>query len=393
MAHERNRDGGDRGEGRLTGRVVSPDAMLNRLSLAYGVLAGTFKVRFVPFVLAVLYANLRIAVWVAQALDNVAFPKLRTTKVARPIVIVGNPRTGTTFLHRFLVENDFGSGMHLYRSLYPSILLQKVLRPFLPLLEKVSPARFHQSAAHETNLSSVETDDVSVFFRYFDGFFLYGFFLAWDDTDRMPLFDPSVRDTTGRDFDWLEAAWKRSLVAQGSDRIVAKLFSTGPRTPAFLKRFPDAHILYMVRDPVEVIPSTFSLVTGVLDKAFGYSTLPDDVRGRYNERLYLALVDLFRRFHADWTSGTIDRSRVMVVSYDRMMKDFDGLMAEMIPFFDMHPTEAQLAAIRTTAAEQRAYTSKHTYKLEKYGLDADRIRRDCAFVYEEWLTPRSAESA
>ncbi|MDP2309474.1 MAG: sulfotransferase [Pseudomonadota bacterium] len=374
--------------------------MLRRLSLAYGVLSGTFRVRFIPLFVVWLYGGLRAWVFVAQALDNLVFPALGRTKVERPIVIVGNPRTGTTFLHRFLVENRFGSGMHLYRSLYPSIVLQKVLRPFLPLLEKVSPARFHKSAAHETDLSSVETDDVSVFFRYFDGFFLYGFFLAWDPEDRFPMFDPNVRDTTARDFDWLEAAWRRSLVAQGSDRIVAKLFSTGPRTPAFLKRFPDAHILYMVRDPVDVIPSTFSLVTGVLDKAFGYSTLPADVRDRYNERLYVALVDLFRRFHADWTSGRIDRSRVMVVSYDRMMQDFDGLMAEMIPFFDMHPTEAQLAAIRKTAHEQRAYQSKHTYKLEKYGLDADRIRRDCAFVYETWLTPAappvsagSAESA
>lgn len=392
MASQRNRDG----EPVSTG-PVSPAAMLRRLSLAYGVLSGTFRVRFAPLVLVWLYGALRLAVLVAQALDNVVFPRLARTRVQRPIVIVGNPRTGTTFLHRFLVENRFGSGMHLYRSLYPSIVLQKVLRPFLPLLEKVSPARFHQSAAHETNLSSVETDDVSVFFRYFDGFFLYGFFLAWDPEDRFPLFDPNVRDTTARDFDWLEAAWRRSLVAQstseGSDRIVAKLFSTGPRTPAFLKRFPDAHILYMVRDPVDVIPSTFSLVTGVLDKAFGYSTLPADVRGRYNERLYLALVDLFRRFHADWTSGRIDRSRVMVVSYDRMMQDFDGLMAEMIPFFGMHPTEAQLAAITKTAAEQRAYKSKHTYNLEKYGLDADRIRRDCSFVYEEWLTGAPAASA
>ncbi len=356
------------------------------MSLAYGVLRRTFRVRVIPLLLVWLYAGLRLSVWAMMGLDNLAFPRLARTNVQRPIVIVGNPRTGTTFLHRFLVDNEFGVGMHLFRSLYPSILLQRVLRPLLPLLEKVSPARFHQTAAHETNLSSVETDDVTVFFRYFDGFFLYGFFLAWDDAERLSLFDPNVRDTTGRDFDWLEAVWRRNLVAQGADRVVAKLFSTGPRTPAFLGRFPDAHILYLVRDPVEVIPSTFSLVTGVLDKALGYWSLPDAVRARYNERLYLALVDLFRRFHTDWVGGRIDRSRVMVVSYDRMMRDFDGLMAEMIPFFDMHPTDKQRAAIRETATQQRAYRSKHTYHLEKYGLDAARIRRDCAFVYETWLT-------
>jgi omega-hydroxy-beta-dihydromenaquinone-9 sulfotransferase len=361
--------------------------MLHRLRLIYGALAGVFSVRVIPLFVVWLYAGLRLNVWLFMGLDRIFFAALGQQKVTRPIVIVGNPRTGTTFLHRFLVEQKFGVGMHLYRSLYPSILLQKVLRPFLPLLERVSPARFHASAAHDTNLSSVETDDVAVFFRYADGFFVYGFFLAWPEADHRPMFAPEVRDTTARDFDWLEAVWRRSLVAQGGDRLVAKLFSTGVRTPAFLERFPDAHILYMVRDPVEVIPSTFSLVTGVLDKAFGYSTLPAEVRDRYNERLYLALVDLFRRFHDDWTSGRIDRTRVMVVSYPRMMSDFDGLMAEMIPFFDMKPSPAQLEAIRVTAEKQRAYKSGHSYNLERYGLDADRIRRDCAFVYDTWLTP------
>lgn len=364
--------------------------MLRRMLIARRVVARTFGVKFVPLFVGVAYGLLRLAMALAMALDTLFFPALKRTKIERPIVIVGNPRTGTTFLHRFLVEHGFGTGMHLYRSLYPSILLQKALRPLLPTLEKVSPARFHVSAAHETNLSSVETDDVTVFFRYFDGFFLYGFFAAWDDDDLTPMFDPNTRDTTARDFDWLEAVWRRSLVAQGSTRLVAKLFSTGPRTPAFLARFPDTHILYMVRDPVEVIPSTFSLVTGVLDNAFGYWSLPEDARARYNERLYQALVKLLRWFHDDWTAGRIDRSRVMVVSYDRMMRDFDGLMDEMIGFFAMEPTEAQRAAIRRVAEEQRNYKSKHAYKLEKYGLSAERIRKDCAFVYETWLSPAGA---
>lgn len=360
--------------------------MLHRFALVYGVLAKTFHVRVVPLIIVWFYLALRVKVWFWMLMDRVLFPALGRTEVRRPIIIVGNPRTGTTFLHRWLVDHGFGVGLQLFRSLYPSIIMQKVLRPFLPILEKVSPARFHNSAAHETNLTSIETDDVTGFFRYFDGFFLYGFFLTWSDEDCVPLIDPDVRDTTARDFDWLEAVWKRSLVAQGGDRIVAKLFTTGPRVPAFLQRFPDAHILYMVRDPVEVIPSTYSLVTGVLDKAFGYWSLPEATRARFNERFYKALVMLFERFHRDWQSGKIDRKRVMVVSYDRMMGDFEGLMAEMVPFFDMKPTPEQMEAIRQTAEKQRAYTSGHKYNLEKYGLSAERIRKDCAFVYDTWLS-------
>lgn len=361
--------------------------MLHRLKLVYGVMAGVFGVRVIPLFLAFGYANIRLGIGLLMMLDNVFFPSLRGKKVEKPIIIVGNPRTGTTFLHRWLVDNGFGVGLHLHRSLYPPVSLQKGLRPLLPLLEMVSPAKFHASKAHDTNMSSIETDDSSIFFRFMDGFFIYGFFLAWAEEDHRALFDPDVRDTTERDFNWLESVWKRSLVAQDGDRIVAKLFTTGPRTPAFLQRFPDAHILYMVRDPVDVIPSTFSLVTGVLDNAFGYWKQPEELRKRYNERLYTALVELFRRFHDDYESGKIDRSRVMVVSYDRMMQDFDGLMDEMIGFFDMHPTEAQRAAIKTTADEQRAYKSGHKYNLEKYGLSEERIRKDCAFVYEKWLAP------
>lgn len=359
--------------------------MLSRLWTAYKIIARVFKIRVVTLFVGCFYLWLRIGIAIWMALDYIFFPRLASTKIERPIIIVGNPRTGTTFLHRFLVDNDFGAGLHLFRGVYASATLQRLLKPILPLLEKVSPARFHTSAAHETNLSSVETDDASVFLRFFDGFFLFGFLFAWDEEDLSPMFFPENRDTTARDFAWFEAVWRRSLVAQGKSRVVAKLFSTGPRTPAFLARFPDAHILYMVRDPVEVIPSTFSLVTGVLENAFGYWKVPEHIRARYNERLYQGLVDLFKRFHADWASGKIDRKRVMVVSYDRMMKDFDGLMAEMIPFFGMEPTAAQLAAIKETADKQRAYTSAHKYKLEKYGLSAERIRKDLAFVYEEWL--------
>ena len=48
---------------------------------------------------------------------------------------------------------------------------------------------------------------------------------------------------------------------------------------------------------------------------------PDVVRDRYLERLYTAQVVLLRRFHDHWTSGRIDRDRVMVVRFDRLMAD------------------------------------------------------------------------
>lgn len=366
--------------------------MLVRIARTWRVVGRTWGHWVLPVVSLSLFSALRTATSVGLALDPWLFPGLRRQRVTRPIVIVGNPRTGTTFLQRFLASNGWGSGQPLWRMLYPSLALQRVLGPFIPVLEKISPARHHSTAAHETSLTSVETDDVSLLFRHFDGFFLYGFFHAFDDVDRREYFDPALRDFNARDFAWFSELWRRGQLVDGADRVVAKLFSLGARTPAFLQHFPDARVLFMVRDPVAVLPSGMSLVTGVLDLRFGFWKLPEAVRARYLERLYLALVELMRRFHDDWQSGRIARESVLVVRYDRMMRDFEGVMDEICAFVDHEMTAEQRAAVERTAREQRGYHSEHRYDLARFGLTEERIRRDCDFYYRAFLSDGTGET-
>ncbi len=356
--------------------------MLGRIVRAYVTVGRTFGAWIPPILTFVLFAFLRLVVTLGWCLDPIFFPALRRTQVRSPIVLVGNPRTGTTFLQRFLTDHGVGAGLELWRMLYSSLTIQALIKPILPFLEKVSPARHHSTVAHETSLTSVETDDVSFLFRFFDGMFLYGFILAFDEQDRVDLVDPRQRDTSRRDGDWLESLWKRSLVAHGADRVVAKLFSLSAWLPTFLRRFPDAKILYMVRDPLEVLPSALSLTSGVLDKALGFWNRPDHLKRRYIERMVAGYTLLLRRFHDDYTSGAIPKENVYIVRYDRLMREFDVVMDEILAFTGTPKSEALAAAIRSQAEKQRGYQSKHSYSLEKFGLDADAIRRDCAFVYE-----------
>jgi hypothetical protein len=363
------------------------NGILGRMGHVYRVFRRTFHVRVAPLFIALLFGLVRSFVGCAMALDSLLFGRLRRTRVTRPIVLVGNPRTGTTFLQRFLSDEGFGKGMELFLMLYPSLLLQKLLRPVLPLLEKISPAKFHTTDAHATSLSSVETDDVAVLFRYLDGFFLYGFFLSFEDEDMLPAFDPRIRDTSARDFEWLDKLWRRSLVLHDTNRNIAKLFSVAVRLPQFLQRFPDAQILYMARDPLSIIPSSMSLVIGVLDRAFGFWSLPETVRRRWLDRMYKAWILLLQKFHEDWTTGAIDQKRVFIVRYDRMMADFEGLMDEMCAFLE-HPMTPELrATIAKRGEKQRKYESEHKYDLEKFGLTEEQIRRDCAFFYDTFLPP------
>lgn len=353
--------------------------------LVKGVLSRTFGLRVAPLIVGFLFLSQRSASTIAMKLDMIFFPQLKLVKIQSPIVVAGNPRTGSTFLQRFLCDNNFGAGLQLYRIIYPSLIMQKLIKPIIPSLEMISPARFHNSTAHETDLQSIETDDVAVLFQYFDGFFLYGFLLAHAEEDYFDLFDPSLRDTSDRDLDFLEQLWKRSLVFTGQDRIVAKVFSPAASMPKLLDRFTDTKVLYMARDPLSVIPSTMSLVTGVLDSAFGFWKLPEELRKRYLERLYDALVSLLQRFYEDWTNGKIDRSRVYIVQYDRMMSDFESMMNEVCDFIGHIPSPEQLAQIKKVSIKQRSYKSKHNYDLAKFGLDAERIHRDTAQFTETFL--------
>ena len=359
--------------------------MLKRIFRIYLIVGRNFNSWFSPILSGILLLFLRSIVALGQLTDHLLFWSIRKP-LKNPIIIVGNPRSGTTFLHRFLINQKFGSGSQLWQMIYPSIFIQKLVRPFLPLMEKISPARHHSTEAHRTSLTSVETDDVSLLFRYLDGFFLYGFFLTFDEEDLFHWIDPNIRDTSKRDFKWFESVWKRNLISNNGDRYIGKLFSLSSNLPSFQRQQGDAKILYMIRDPLSVIPSGLSLVTGVLDKKFGFWSLDSDVKQRFINRLYLALVELLKRFQQDWTNDKIDKEKVMVIRFDVMMNDFESLMDEILDFIDIEKNDELIRIIQETGEKQRGYQSGHQYDLEKFGLTESQIKNDCREIYQTFLS-------
>lgn len=382
---------GFRSADKAASTAVAYDWLLVRVFRAWRVVGRTWGLWFTPAVYAVLFLMLRLVDGIGLRLDPLFFPRLRRTRVTRPIVIVGNPRTGTTLLQRFLAANGVGSGQPIWRMLAPSLTVQWLLRPLLPLLEGIGPARCLNTAAHELGLALVDDEDTAILARYIDGFALYGVLLALDREDVRDLVDPERQTPNARDFAWFEELWRRGQVADGRDRVVAKVFSLSGRLPAFLSYFPDARFICTVRDPLASLPSLLSLMTGMLEAGPGFWTLPEAVRTRYLERLYSGGVELLRRFHRDWTEGRIPRDRVMFVRYDRLLADFGGVMGEILAFVGHVPDDQLRATVRATATAQRHYRSPHGYDLARFGLTAERVWRDCDFYYREFLPDLLAE--
>ena len=358
--------------------------MFKRILKIYFILGKTLSNWFSPLIVGVGFFVLRLIVGLGRLLDTLFF-SLNNQAIKKPIIIVGNPRSGTTFLHRFLINQKIGAGSQLWQLLYPSIIAQKIIKPFLPVLEYISPAKHHSTEAHKTSLSSIETDDISLLFRYLDGFFLYGFFLTFDDEDLFDWVDPKIRNTQERDFNWFDSVWKRNLISNNSDRYIGKLFSLSACLPEFQKKFPDAKILYMIRDPLSVLPSGLSLVTGVLDKKFNFWKLDPKIRSRFIKRLYLALVELLNRFHYDWVNDNINKSNIYIVRYDDMMNNFESLMNELTDFVGVKLSKELRDIISLTSEQQKRYKSNHKYDLAKFELTEQKIKTDCKNIYNTFL--------
>ncbi len=119
----------------------------------YRVISQTFGYRVRP-IGAFLLLQVRQAISaVTLGLDHLVYPGHRKQPINRPIFIVGNPRSGTTFLHRLLLGAGGMASFELWEMLFfPAITARKLLGRIVPRMDRLSPARYHPSDVHDTSL-------------------------------------------------------------------------------------------------------------------------------------------------------------------------------------------------------------------------------------------------
>ena len=355
----------------------------------YRTIGVTFGVWVRP-IGAFLLLQLRQAISATTlGLDHVFYPRHRTQSIDRPIFIIGNPRSGTTFLHRLLLGAGGMAAFELWEMLFPAITARKLLGRIVPRLDRLSPARYHASDVHDTSLRGIETDDVAWFFRTLDGPFAWAYFLAWQDNwgSELSRREFGIDDVSPREeqrfFDYYESCWRRNLTLKRADRILAKTSMLTMRLDAVLRRYPDCKLVYVIRDPVEVIPSGMSLLASVLENGYDVwnRTKVEDQR-RWLENLYQASCDMLRYFHEAQSAGKIPERNLCVVRYEDLIDDLEPTMERILDFIEIKPTEAFVEEVREQAARQRSYASRHEHSPQQFGIAPERIRADLGFVYD-----------
>ncbi len=359
--------------------------MLRRMLTIYRIVRQVHGQTFKPLFTGWLLVHFQIFTQVTLWLDGILFPGYKTRAVDRPVFIASNPRSGTTVMQRFLWESGEFCSFQLWQMFVPSIVGQKLVRPFVPYLSRFNPARHYTKGAHETGLDSVETDEALLSFRFLDGLFVLLFFYGWSDGDEVDELLRSYApgsDKNRVELEYYEGCLKRNLFISGRNRVLGKPFTFVLRAEDALERFPDARLIYLVRDPCSVIPSGINMLSNVTDKQFGTSRLPQEVKQRYYDNLYRGEKELYRAFHDAYTGGRIPEENVLVVRFPDLMQNFEEVMTRIFEFAEIEITDEFRARIEAQAEKQRNYVSSHKYDLASFGLTEEQIHRDLAFVYE-----------
>jgi hypothetical protein len=357
----------------------------------YKVIGQTFGLWFRPLGAFGLLQLRQVISALTLGLDHLFYPRHRKQAIDRPIFIIGNPRSGTTFLHRLLLGAGDMAALELWEMMFPAITARKLLGGIVPRLDKLSPARYHPSDVHDTSLRGIETDDVAWFFRTMDGPFAWAYFLAWQDTwgSKLSRREFGIEGVTAREedrfFKFYEGIWRRNLMLKGAGRILVKSSMLTFRLDALLRRYPDCRLVYVVRDPVEVIPSGMSLLAGVLENGYDvWNRTSKEDQDRWLENLYQASGDMLRFFRDAEVAGRIPEKNVCVVHYEDLLQNLEPTMARILDFVEVRPIAEFEEEVAATAERQRSYTSRHQHSPDKFGLDPQRIRADFGFVYDAY---------
>lgn len=325
---------------------------------------------------------------IAYLLDNLVYPEHQSQEVKEPVFIVGNFRSGTTLLHRLMAKDDQSTSFtswELY--LAPSV----VGRKFYQWLMKVNyavgnPARWiirlfdrivaNEAYMHKIGLNEAE-EDGQVFFQVWSSFHLLAFFPFPKLIREYIYYDDQVpADVRQHDMDYYSEIIKKHIYSHGGRRYLSKNPSHSPKVKTLHQHFPDAKFINIVRNPLQVIPSSISLFSkhchtyGNPDSEYNLQETVIE----HSKHWYLYPHQYLKNLPPD---------QYVRVFYKDLVADPEGTIRDIYRRFnfDLSPEYARI--LMAEAEKARSYKSKHHYSLWKMGLSKKRIQREFQFITEQ----------
>ncbi len=305
-----------------------------------------------------------------------AHPEIMQRPLARPVIVLGHMRSGTTRLHRLLAQDPGFAHTRLFESLEPVPRRGRRLRAAAVqrFLERANPAL---AAIHPSRPLEPEEE----FGLHSFSFHGAQFEAQW----HVPTYAAHARDRDGTVPYGEFAALLRIMGWSRGDSPAKPWLLKSPQftgeLDALLCTFPDARLLHLHRDPVAVVGSSASLVW-------------------HQRRVHSEAADP-HVVGAEWLGKIADRERRMraalqsrpdvprlLVDFDAVSTDWESEVRRIYRFLDLPLTSKVLRHMRRYMALPPRHLG-HRYRLEDYGLTETRVR--AAFGSVSSATEASAD--
>lgn len=338
------------------------------------------------------------AVWpIGQALhrlffllDDIFFPGYKMQPIEKPLFIIGNLRSGSTFLHRLLSRDSetFTSLTTWDIYLTPSVIQKKItqfvsrldnklgghLHRLLHAFDKRTLGRFK---IHRISFFQPEEDE-NILLHAWDSFWVSFLFPFMDELPNYQHFDEALSpEHKRRIMKFYKSMLQRHIYATGKKYFVAKNPAFSPKIETLLEFFPDARIIYLARNPLDMLPSTVSWI----NYARRVFTEPKE------KYLYLAeIVDLTQHWyrHPLQYLDAHPSPRHLIMNYDDLIQRPERVIRAFYERFG-YPEKPGLDRIVDAAVKETlAFKTDHVYSYEEMGFTRRQIVEMYADIFERF---------
>jgi hypothetical protein len=338
----------------------------------------------------ILVPLLELFTWLGFLLDEILYPGLRRVQVEAPVFIVGNPRSGTTFLFR-LMAKDVGNfrSMRLWEMIFaPSVVYRRLVwailrvstrlgRPVRRLLAWLEGGWQEKDVIHRATLRMRE-EDLHLLLHIWStpDIWLYSGML--DEAQADIYFDQAMPERDKRRIlTFYERCIQRHLYARNGEgqHYLAKNPAYTPRIDALWQQFPEARIIYLARNPLDMIPSYMSMLT------FTWETIGDPAGADHCRDFVLDMA-----YH--WYTYPLERlaqapeDKYIVVNFEDLVGDPEGTVTRIYQRLGLVVHDAYAQILREEALKAEDYNSQHEYSLEEMGLTQAQILEKFGEVFE-----------
>ena len=313
-------------------------------------------------------------------LDDLLFPDYQKQEIKRPLFILGNFRSGSTFLHRLLARDreNFTSLRTWDIFITPSITQRKIAgwiagidvligNPLRQLIVAIDNHSLGRVSIHRVSFFEPEEDE-NILLHIWSTFFVGMMFPFFDELPPYQFFDHAISGQERRRImQFYRGCIQRHLYATGGNKyFVSKNPAFSAKIETLMEVFPDANIIYLVRNPLDMLPSTVSWLSYV----FSVFNDPLEKYPYRNEILDFTLY--WYRHPLDYFDRHPSRNNIIML-YDDLVRKPEQMIRTIYEGFGYIDQFALERIVRDALEDMRRFQSEHVYSYTDMGFTREEI--------------------